>query len=418
MRPTSRGVHTAESGSSLQISGEGSAGIFNDVLISENIRTSVISVSKLADKGIYSLFTKDSVRLLSADTGEEIASGPRDCFGLYKIPLEALFFYETARSQLIEAEHDSPPDLKWFRMWGCKEHVADLDRMTDTLSSPGMVSSEEVAALPGATPTATMPPVDERAKNIASTPSRKRREWAVVQKVADGQSRRVCADEAPPERPRWNSQSRLATATEVPRVRNQQASQSGLLIRLHLSGEFSATDIVNALNRAVCSDQSPSCFIIDSIDCPTSFKNALRSCQCDGWKTSRQEEITALWRKRNCLEVVLFPSGDLVKRRHFVFQVKYNIGWLVDRLKSRLIVDGSQQEGFDFHETFAPVVKYTSVRMFLTDCSMFGKKCHQLDVKNAFVNTPLDENVYVWPHPDMGNPPGHCIKLLRSLYMG
>ena len=54
VRPTtSRGVNTAESGSSLQISGEGSAGIFNDVLISENIRTSVISVSKLADKGIY-----------------------------------------------------------------------------------------------------------------------------------------------------------------------------------------------------------------------------------------------------------------------------------------------------------------------------------------------------------------------------
>ena len=75
MRPTSRGVNTAESGGSIQISGEGSVGKFNDVLISENIRTSVISVSKLADQGIYSLFTVDSVRLLSADTGKEIASG-------------------------------------------------------------------------------------------------------------------------------------------------------------------------------------------------------------------------------------------------------------------------------------------------------------------------------------------------------
>ena len=54
--------------------------------------------------------------------------------------------------------------------------MADMDRMADTLSSPGMVSSEEVAALPGATPTATIPPVVERATNIASTPSRKWRD--------------------------------------------------------------------------------------------------------------------------------------------------------------------------------------------------------------------------------------------------
>ena len=140
----------------------GSAGIYNDVLISENIRTFVISVSKLADKGIYYLLTKDSVRLLSADTGEEIASGQRDYYGVYRIPLETLMFFETVTSQLIDAEHDSPPNLKWFRMRGCKEYVADIDRMTDTLSSPGMVSREEVAARPGATPTATMPPVDER----------------------------------------------------------------------------------------------------------------------------------------------------------------------------------------------------------------------------------------------------------------
>ena len=58
-------------------SGEGSAGRFSDVLISENIRTSVISVFKLANKGINCFFTKDSVHLLSADTGMEIASGLR-----------------------------------------------------------------------------------------------------------------------------------------------------------------------------------------------------------------------------------------------------------------------------------------------------------------------------------------------------
>lgn len=75
-----------------------------------------------------------------------------------------------------------------------------------------------------------------------------------------------------------------------------------------------------------------------------------------------------------------------ILRCHFVYKVKYKDDGKVDRLKSRLVVDGSQQKvGVDYKETFAPVVKYKSVRIFLAICSVFKMYIHQLDVKNAFI---------------------------------
>jgi hypothetical protein len=74
LSPSSRSVCTAEPGGSLSISGEGSCGKFDSVLVSDNIRENIIAVSSLADQGIISLFTKDGVKFLSSDTGMVVAS--------------------------------------------------------------------------------------------------------------------------------------------------------------------------------------------------------------------------------------------------------------------------------------------------------------------------------------------------------
>jgi hypothetical protein len=57
LSPSSKSVCTAEPGGSLSISGEGSCGNFDRVLVSDNIRENIISVSRFADQGINSLFT-------------------------------------------------------------------------------------------------------------------------------------------------------------------------------------------------------------------------------------------------------------------------------------------------------------------------------------------------------------------------
>ena len=129
-------------------------------------------------------------------------------------------------------------------------------------------------------------------------------------------------------------------------------------------------------------------------------------------------ELYTLQHKRKCWEVVPYPrdAQHNFLRCHFVFKVKMKQG-KVDRLKSRLVVDGSKQvSGIDYLDSFAPVVKYTTLRIFLAIAAVYNMQVHQLDVESAFVYAPLSEVVYMHPHPAMDVPRGHCIRLLKSLY--
>jgi hypothetical protein len=66
------------------------------------------------------------------------------------------------------------------------------------------------------------------------------------------------------------------------------------------------------------------------------------------------------------------------------------------RNKTRLIAQGySQVEGLDFRETFAPVARLETIRILLAFAAFKGFKLYQMDVKNAFLNGVILEEVYV-----------------------
>lgn len=79
-----------------------------------------------------------------------------------------------------------------------------------------------------------------------------------------------------------------------------------------------------------------------------------------------------------------------------LFKVKKKPDGPVDRYKARLVAKGfSQHAGSDFSDMFSPVVRATTVRVVLTVAIMNGWKLRQVDVNNAFLNSALQEEIYI-----------------------
>ena len=89
------------------------------------------------------------------------------------------------------------------------------------------------------------------------------------------------------------------------------------------------------------------------------------------------------------------------------------------RNKARLVAQGfCQKEGIDYEETFAPVARLAVIRMFLAFAASKGLKVFQIDVKSAFLNDFIEEEVYVKQPPDFENLKfsNRVYKLQKALY--
>ena len=103
----------------------------------------------------------------------------------------------------------------------------------------------------------------------------------------------------------------------------------------------------------------------------------------------------------------------------WIFKNKQDEFGIVVRNKARLVAQGfSQIEGIDFGETYAPVARLESIRILLAYASHHNFKLQQMDVKSAFLNGPLHEEVYVKQPPGFEdlNFPNHVYKLDKALY--
>ena len=99
--------------------------------------------------------------------------------------------------------------------------------------------------------------------------------------------------------------------------------------------------------------------------------------------------------KNNTWELVPRPNDKNVIGTKWIFKNKLNENGDVIRNKAILVYKGyAQQEGIDFEETFSPVARLEAIRMFLALSSFQKFKVYQMDVKSAFLNGDLEEEVY------------------------
>ncbi|KAM1198763.1 hypothetical protein FF2_010062 [Malus domestica] len=134
---------------------------------------------------------------------------------------------------------------------------------------------------------------------------------------------------------------------------------------------------------------------------PEDFSEAVKD---DAWKKAMTEEILMI-EKNSTWELVDRPSSKPVVGVKWVYKTKLNLDGSIQKHKARLVAKGyTQKPGIDFIETFAPVARLDTIRTLIALAAQKGWKLWQLDVKSAFLNGVLEEEVYV------DQPDGFVIK--------
>lgn len=153
---------------------------------------------------------------------------------------------------------------------------------------------------------------------------------------------------------------------------------------------------------------------LSSVSIPRNLQEALLDQQ---WKKAMDEEMDALQRN-STWELVDKPHGYRIVGCRWVFTIKMNSDGSIDRYKARLVAKGyTQTYGIDYEETFAPVAKINTIRILISLAANQEWPLHQFDVKNAFLNGNLEEEVYMELPPGvMDSEKGKVCKLKKALY--
>ena len=151
---------------------------------------------------------------------------------------------------------------------------------------------------------------------------------------------------------------------------------------------------------------------------PQTYKEAVASPEAPLWKEAINSEVESIL-QNHTWELVDLPPGNKLIGYKWIFKRKFKTDGSIDKYKARLVAKGyRQKEGLDYFDTYSPVSRITSIRMLIAIASLYSMEIHQMDVKTAFLNGELDEEIY------MEQPEGFVVegketkvcKLVKSLY--
>jgi hypothetical protein len=165
-------------------------------------------------------------------------------------------------------------------------------------------------------------------------------------------------------------------------------------------------------------DFGPNYYVYSLQSDPTSLEEALSSTDSGFWKETINDEMDSLI-SNNTWKLVDLPPGCKTIGCKWILRRKLKPDGTIEKFKARLVAKGfKQKEDIDFFDTFSPVTKITSIRLLIAIAAIYNLMIHQMDVKTAFLNGDLEEEIYM-DQPEgfvlLGNEHKVC-KLLKSLY--
>ncbi|GJV48971.1 retrotransposon protein, putative, ty1-copia subclass [Tanacetum coccineum] len=151
---------------------------------------------------------------------------------------------------------------------------------------------------------------------------------------------------------------------------------------------------------------------------PTSYKAAMLDPESNKWLDAMNAEMQSMIDNMVWVLVDLPPNCKTVGSK-WIFKKKTDMDGIVHTYKARLVAKGyTQLYGVDYEETFSPVADIRAIRILISIAAFYDYEIWQMDVKTAFLNGYLDEDIYMVQPEGFVDPkhPRKVCKLQRSIY--
>jgi hypothetical protein len=137
-------------------------------------------------------------------------------------------------------------------------------------------------------------------------------------------------------------------------------------------------------------------FIIYFVDdLPKTLSEAYASLDAQYCKEAIQNEMDSIL-TNGTWEICDCPVGCKPVGCKWIFKKKLKPDGTIDKYKARLVAKGfTQKEGEYFFDTYSPVTRLTTIRVFVALVASHGMLIHQMNVKTTFLNGELDEEIYI-----------------------
>ena len=202
-------------------------------------------------------------------------------------------------------------------------------------------------------------------------------------------------------------------------------------IQLNERGMDNLPSHIEALDNKemdACADVTESCcdILTQSAQCaatatlldnePLTYNDAVERPDANLWLAAMAIKLNTFKEISLYQEVEAPPDHKIIDSK-WVFKIKCGPNGEIDKYKGCLVVKGyTQVEGLDYTDTFAPVTKFTTIHSLLALAAQHDLEVHQIDVKVAFLNGELDEEIYLCPPPGFHDDPKVIWCLLHALY--
>ncbi|GJY34298.1 retrovirus-related pol polyprotein from transposon TNT 1-94 [Tanacetum coccineum] len=194
--------------------------------------------------------------------------------------------------------------------------------------------------------------------------------------------------------------------------------ENNQIVNIKESKTHPLENVIGNLNqrtlRSQAQDKSNFFCFISTIE-PKNINEALKD---ENWVMAMQEELNQ-FKTNDVWELVPNPMDMTIIGTKWVYRNKLDENGVVTRNKARLVAQGyNQQEGIDYDETYAPVARLESIRILLAYACALDFKLYQMDVKSAFLNGFINEEVYVAQPPGFIDfaKPNYVYRLKKALY--